>query len=210
MILLQSEYQYTSIYNQFQVISNADDDELIECLHTYKYNCTTGPLWCVRLRPVEASTFLSVPSVCLEGDHETKFPHCYHLFLGFHHSIGDATSCMEVCGTLVSLIDDVLAGSVVDDEVQIGSFDINEEFEQLKSRYRAQIHITEQKDALKMESELGMGHTSKLVDVLHVPDGTERKTLTLTQIWDPTTTSNFFRRCKAVHCDCDLRLCCFG
>lgn len=173
---------------------DVDADEITECLHTYIYNCSTGPLWCSRLLPVQASSFLSVPSSCLEEDVETRLPHCYYLFLGFHHSIGDATGFTQICGTLVSLMDDVIAGNRISDEVQLGNFDPHEEFEHLLDSYRNQSQVV----ASEEEENSGMRQRSALVDILHgiVPDGTERKTLNLTQIWDPATTSHFFKRCK--------------
>lgn len=173
-------------------MSVADAEQITESLQSYKYDCSSGPLWCVRLLPVENNNTLSVPSADLDEEVE-RFPHCYYLFLGFHHIIGDAIGFIKICGELISLLDDMIDGVDISDEgQQLGIFDTHEEFEQLLREYEDDAT----KEACMMELEAEKRQTSILADTLKVPEGTERKTLLLTKIWDPITSSRFFKRCK--------------
>lgn len=176
------------------MIPDGDVDEVTECLHTYKYNCSSGPLWCARLLQATHSW----PRDSLEAQLQPDFPHCYYLLFGFHHVTGDAASYIKLCGTLVSLLDDVIGGRDINDEDQIGNFIVNEEFDQLKQRYKeAEVEKdTEQKQTDEKKLDWCEEKTSILADILQVEDKTERKTLLITQTWDSSMTSQFFKKCK--------------
>lgn len=175
----------------FQMLSEGDVEQITERLHSYTYNCATGPLWCVKVLPVDSSKCLSIPSISFDRNY-----HCYNLLFGCHHSIGDTTSLMKVYGTLVSLIEDVMDGVRVDDDTQVGVFDVHEEFGKLMERYRRQTEASSERENVSNKDTTEIRKTSVLTDVIQVSETTEKKTRSLTQSWDPLTTCKFISKCK--------------
>lgn len=174
--------------------------EVTQSLHTHQYNTTEGPLWCARLLPVPADPHhQQSPRFSSFCSHLTSaFPHCYHLLFGFHHSLGDGSTFNKICGTFVAILDDVLAECPIDDETQIGKFEVNGDFDELMASHEEEI---ENNPALKKEyidaSTKGQPENSLVDQILPTESLTaHRKTLLESQTFDCETTSEFIRRSK--------------
>lgn len=98
----------------FQVTETKDLATAAEDLFHYKFPTTEGPLWCARLLPSDA------PLPCPEPEASPDFPYIRTVLLANHHGINDGTSNMLVTQTFLHILDDVIAGTPIDDGAQAG------------------------------------------------------------------------------------------
>nr|XP_053645220.1 uncharacterized protein LOC128697506 [Cherax quadricarinatus] len=196
----------------FKVLPETEVHRVMACLKSYQYNSDTGPLWCTRLvadtssGQCEQTTSMEdnissghsgQASPHIPDDNLVSFPHSYHLFLGFHHSIVDGFSAIKICGFTATLLNDVITGKPINDD-QLGEFVSREETMELVLAKKALIEA----DPLLMkkwtdEANLRKDKELFFSRIYQIPEGTEVKSLTLERQLDKTTTSRFLKKCRA-------------
>nr|XP_053645218.1 uncharacterized protein LOC128697505 [Cherax quadricarinatus]XP_053645219.1 uncharacterized protein LOC128697505 [Cherax quadricarinatus] len=196
----------------FKVLPETEVNEVMACLKSYQYNSDTGPLWCTRLVADTSSgqceqTTSMVDNISsghsgqasphIPDDNLVSFPHSYHLFLGFHHSIVDGFSAMKICGFTVTLLNDVITGKPINDD-QLGEFVSREETMELVLAKKALIEA----DPLlmkKLTDEANLRKDKELFfsRIYQIPEGIEVKSLILERQLDTTTTRKFLNKCRA-------------
>nr|XP_027215422.1 uncharacterized protein LOC113808270 [Penaeus vannamei] len=177
----------------FEMVPDAKSNELHHKLHQYEFNRERGPLWCVKLRPEPHS---SPDGVFREG--VSGYPHMYTLFLGVNHANTDGTSNAMICGFLVQLLDDVLAGKHIDDEEQLGVFIPDEKTKSLIKEQEAVLETDpELKDRLLKDYQALKERRSYINSVFKGVGEKEGRSVILTQNWDAETTAAFIKRCRA-------------
>ncbi|XP_068208438.1 uncharacterized protein [Palaemon carinicauda] len=172
----------------FQVVKDADPDEIRDLLQTYQYNSEEGPLWCARLLIGEKDDPLAL---------DKELPYTSHLFIGIHHGICDGFTMMKVCGAFVRILNDVIDNKPVCDKDQIGYFVHDPETNKIVS---AKMSIVQMDPSLMQEiisnaDDKGIG-IPLLLKVQPPPEG-EDKTCNLTHVLDKDTTSRFIDKCRA-------------
>lgn len=163
----------------------------VERLRTYRYNSTTGPLWCAKLlHDVEH------PKESLEST--SNLPFISHVFLGFHHGIVDGITTMKVCGCFVQLLNDVISGQPISDKVQIGELVSGEETEKLLQAKKKRIETDhELRETLIREMRSKCCKPRLLDSIYQAPEGMEDKSSQVIHNLDAATTEAFINRCRA-------------
>ncbi|KAK3867019.1 hypothetical protein Pcinc_027488 [Petrolisthes cinctipes] len=173
-------------------------EEVAQELNTYKYNSSEGPMWCVRLIPVGDPVYNPPRFSSFCGDLEADFPHCYYFMFGFNHCMGDGHSYRNIISHFICILDDVLSGTPISDQEQLGKFVVNEEFDEtLKTHLLELMSDPTLKQKYVEESQKGQPE-KPLLDVLFpAPLGTtDRRTLLISQAFDSDVTEKFMRQCK--------------
>ncbi|KAK4307799.1 hypothetical protein Pmani_020467 [Petrolisthes manimaculis] len=183
----------------FEVKTENSVEEVAQELNTYKYNSSEGPLWCVRLVPVAESVVYHptrFSSFC--GDLQTDFPHCYYFMFGFNHCMGDGHSYRNIIGHFISILDDVLSGTSISDQEQLGKFVLNEAFDEtLNTHMFEMMNDPALKHKYVEESQKGQPEKPLLEMLVPTPlHGPDRKTLLISQAFDSDVTDKFMRQCK--------------
>lgn len=150
-------------------------------------------MWCVKLRPEPDS---SPDGVFREG--VQGFPHMYSMYLGINHAITDGTSNSTICGFIVQLLDDVLAGKEINDEEQLGIYLSDEKTQRALREQEALVNSDpELQSKLTREYQNLLGRHS-LVKTLFKEVGEEKaRTLYLTRDLDEKDSAALFKRCRA-------------
>lgn len=179
-------------YNR-QEIAGGDVQSVIDGLRQYRYDVTSGPLWCCRL-------LYDVTTDASEMDIPEGLEHMTHLFFGFHHSLHDATSNIRVCSWFTDILNDVVAGVPIDDRVQLGNYVSHEHFNRLVAEKRKIIEANPKLRAeLVYEGAAKKSGLSLLRMVNPVTLGSEKngKSLHLKHMLDGATTGRFVKKCRA-------------
>lgn len=160
-------------------------------LHNYHYDTSTGPMWCTKLQRGPPTS----PSGA-SGKGLSSFPHVNTLFLGFHHGVTDGHSNMKICGFLVQLLEDVIAGKPIDDNEQLGVFISSEMTEKLIDKHAG---VLEADQELKHKTIAEFkAHTGDKACVTNSPyKGDKSQTLLAIRELDEDTTTAFIKRCRA-------------
>lgn len=168
----------------------------IDCLRHYKYDITAGPMWCCkRLYDVEEEEE--------DGSHfeaPLGFDHTSHIFFGFHHGLQDGISNTKIISWFNALLNDVISGLPIIDEVQLGNF---ASYEQTDRLIQEKKEIIDANPKLKGEMlgaiNLKNSEMSLLRKAFPVPKDTETKgkALHLKHILNKTSTDRFFKKCRA-------------
>ncbi|XP_068214326.1 uncharacterized protein [Palaemon carinicauda] len=171
----------------FQVVKDAEPDEIRDLLQTYRYNSEEGPLWCARLLLCENDPLAL----------DKELPYISHLFIGIHHGICDGFTMMKVCGAFVRILNDVIDNKPVCDKDQIGYFVQDPETEKIVSAKMSAIQMNPSlmQEIISNADDKGIG-IPLLLKVQPLPDG-EDKTCNLTHVLDKDTTSRFLDKCRA-------------
>ncbi|XP_068227590.1 uncharacterized protein [Palaemon carinicauda] len=169
----------------FQVVETDDAWQVMNCLRTYRYNSETGPLWCVRLIPDARKS-------SEENDHH------YHLMLGFHHGIIDGFSAMKICGFIISLLNDVIAGRDINDEEQLAEFRNHDETNRviLEKKRLLEKNLESQK-RLFSEIDRKKDIKSIFIESFKRADGGKDRTRSVLRIMDETSTSKFIQKSRS-------------
>ncbi|KAK7071262.1 hypothetical protein SK128_016447 [Halocaridina rubra] len=176
----------------FQVVKpNYCEWDVMNALRSYRYNSETGPLWCARLLPVNQKV---IPGCPIESD----FPHRYHIFLGLHHGIADGMTAMKICGFIVTLLEDVIAGKHISDEEQLGDYVGQEETCSLINEKKVFLeqNPTKKNEAIK-EIESYKDAKSVFMETLALATGTKNRTRSVTHFLNPEITHRFIQKCRA-------------
>lgn len=123
-----------------------------------------------------------------------------HLFLGFHHGLHDATSNIKVCGWFVDILNDVIAGVPVDDDIQLGNYASHEQTDRLVAEKKKILEVNSKlKSELVYETVAKKSGLSLLRMINPVALGSEKngKALHLKHMLDRPTTSRFLNKCRA-------------
>ncbi|XP_037789612.1 uncharacterized protein LOC119585067 [Penaeus monodon] len=169
------------------------DADLHDKLQQYSFNKETGPLWCAKLKPELGSS----PDAVF-GDGVAGFPHRYSLFLGISHAVTDGTSNAIVCGFLVQILDDVLAGREINDEEQLGMYVSDERIKKAIGEKVAFVKGNpELQSKLLADYQILQGRRSLLKTVFKGVGEEKGRSLYRTQNLDARTTAAFIKRCRA-------------
>ncbi|XP_069937085.1 uncharacterized protein [Cherax quadricarinatus] len=124
----------------------------------------------------------------------SPWPCTSHLALGIHHGVADGFTALKICGFFLQLLNDVIAGTPVDDEQQLGEFVAGETFELISARKVAIENNPSLKQMLmgKWERKL---RKSELEVLFKVPKGLEDQALHLTSVLDEFTTKLLREKC---------------
>lgn len=191
-----------------QVLPESELHQVMDCLRTYHYDSFAGPLWCARLVHETSKSDATEakdshhPVVSAEDPHsqsaiDVAFSHTSHLFLGFHHGIVDGVTIMKICGWLVKLLDDVIAGEAIDDEEQLGFHISNTETEKaVQERREKFLADPELKQKWIKEMEV-RDNWKTLLKEIHKPEDGEEKSLHVEQELDEELTRKFMSRCRS-------------
>lgn len=177
----------------FQEIAGGDVQSVIDGLRQYRYDVTSGPLWCSRL-------LYDVTTDATEMDIPEGLEYMTHLFLGFHHGLHDATSNIKVCGWFVDILNDVIAGVPVDDDIQLGNYASHEQTDRLVAEKKKILEVNSKlKSELVYETVAKKSGLSLLRMINPVALGSEKngKALHLKHMLDRPTTSRFLNKCRA-------------
>ncbi|XP_037790287.1 uncharacterized protein LOC119585685 [Penaeus monodon] len=177
----------------FQEIAGGDVQSVIDGLRQYRYDVSSGPLWCCRL-------LYDVTTDAAEMDIPEGLEHMTHLFLGFHHGLHDATSNIQVCGWLIDILNDLIAGVPVDDDIQLGNFTSHEQTNRLVAEKKKILEVNQNlKTELVYERAAKISGLSLLRMINPVPLGSEKngKSLHLKHMLDRPTTGRFLKKCRA-------------
>ncbi|XP_027215419.2 uncharacterized protein [Penaeus vannamei] len=169
------------------------DEDLHTKLQCYDFQKMTGPLWCVKLRPEPDCSPDGVFREGIEG-----YPHMYSMYWGINHAITDGTSNSTLCGFIVQLLDDVLAGKEINDEEQLGIYISDERTKQALREQEARVDSDAVlRSKLTKEYQSLFGRRS-LVTTLFKDVGEEKaRTLHMTRDLDLETSAAFIKRCHA-------------
>ena len=165
----------------------------MEDLFIYEFPTTEGPLWCARLLPSSAPLPSSQPDVIASCD----FPHTRTILLANHHGINDGTSNTFIAESLLHILDDMIAGNSIDDQIQMGTLVNGEEFKAILTAMAER--IKQDKDYQQnIIREANKSRTAeKLIPRTYpMPRGPNPKVQIVMQDLDKETTQNFFKRCK--------------
>lgn len=174
-------------------VSAADVDKVTDVLQTQRYH-KDGPLWRVRLVLEPAPCYHPQRLACFHDDLQETFPHCYYLLFGFSHAIGDGHTYAMICAGFTHILDHILAGEEVD-EKQIGSFDLNEEYDTKSRECLSRFY----KDEAWRNECIGKQHKRKSIvsRILSPSEDRPKKTLLYTQTLDQKTTARLLELCRA-------------
>lgn len=178
------------------MLSGTGGNQVTEDILTYKYNCCTGPLWCVKLIPDKHSQLTSESSVELQEELQSDFPYCYIIHFGFHHILGVADTLTRTMGTLISLIEDLLSGTYINDKVKVEEFSFKEDFAKLAEKHPTQLEDNHQQNDIRLDLDSDEQESPTVAAIMRVPDGTEGKSAFLTETLDSISTSQFLSKCK--------------
>lgn len=177
-------------------VSAEDVDEVTDFLHTQGYP-TDGPLWRARLVPEPTPRYHPQRFSSFHDDLQDTFPHCYHLLFGFSHAIGDGHTFIRICAAFARIFDRVLSGEEVDEE-QIGSFDLNEEYDSKSKEYVTRVFTDRAwRDECIGKANEGKPELPLLPHVLSPCEHRPKKTILYTQTLDKTTTTRILEKCRA-------------
>ncbi|ROT74435.1 hypothetical protein C7M84_007054 [Penaeus vannamei] len=169
------------------------DADLHDKIQQYSFNKETGPLWCVKLKPE-----FNVSPDAVFGEGVAGFPHRYSLFLGINHAVTDGTSNVIVCGFIVQILDDILAGKEINDEEQLGIYISDEK---TKKAIEEQVALVkgnpELQSKLVADWQVLQGRRSLLKTVFKGVGEEKGRSLYRTQNLDAKTTAAFIKRCRA-------------
>ncbi|XP_042869682.1 uncharacterized protein LOC122251665 [Penaeus japonicus] len=169
------------------------DDDLHAQLQRYSFNKRTGPMWCVKLRPGPHFSPDGVFREEVQG-----FPHAYSLFFVINHAITDGTSNAYICGFLVQILEDVLAGKPINDTEQLGIFVSDE---RTKKVMQEQVAVMkgdpELQSNLVKDYQVLKGRYSLLKRVFKGVGEEKARSAILTRDLDAETTAAFIKRCRA-------------
>ncbi|XP_053649921.2 uncharacterized protein [Cherax quadricarinatus] len=178
----------------FKVLPGNDASSVIDCLRTYRYNSTTGPLWCARLMS-DVSSHKTSP--ILPDDSSVSFPHLHQLFLGFHHGIVDGFTVMKICGLTVTLLNDVISGNPINNE-QLGEHVSPKQTMELVLARKALIEADpELRKKWVDETKILQEKKSFFNQIYQRPKEIEEKSLHVERELDESTTKRFFNTCRA-------------
>ncbi|XP_042861466.1 uncharacterized protein LOC122246765 isoform X3 [Penaeus japonicus] len=178
----------------FEVVQDASIMDMHDKLQHYHYATWTGPLWCARLWPRPRS---SLPDEGVGVD-QSRYPHTHTLFLGFHHGITDGNTNMRICGFLVQLLNDVLAGRPINDEEQLGIFVSDGRTKKLLEERIAYMELEPDRKQRALDDYNSRHANHSLIKSTFKGVGDKvGKSLLLTSDVDAATTTQFVKRCRA-------------
>nr|XP_027215411.1 uncharacterized protein LOC113808266 isoform X1 [Penaeus vannamei]XP_027215412.1 uncharacterized protein LOC113808266 isoform X1 [Penaeus vannamei] len=172
---------------------NIKDQDLHAKLQGYNFNTEIGPLWCVKLRPESHSS-----AECVFREGTSGFPHMYSLFLGINHAITDGTTNAIVCGFLIQILDDVLAGKEINDEEQLGIFISDEKT--VKAMREQVAFVKDNPEVLRTLEEDHRKLQERHSILKNTFKGVAKegaRTAFLTKDLNTETTAAFIKRCRA-------------
>nr|XP_045612240.1 proline-rich protein 36-like isoform X11 [Procambarus clarkii] len=130
-------------------------------------------------------------------EERSSLPYTSHLALGLHNSVADGFTAMKICGFIVKLLNDVIAGTPIDEQ-QLG------EFATWETSWMAW-GIKEVKDGddtlliqtLKEELKAKKKCKSEVKALFRVPEDPEGKACHITRTLDLASTKNFLEKCHS-------------
>ncbi|XP_068217334.1 uncharacterized protein [Palaemon carinicauda] len=165
-----------------------EDEQDKLTLHTY--NSNDGPLWCVRILPLERT------SQSLE-DIQKEFPHHYALIFGIHHSVSDGTTNVKICNLLCNIMNDLLGGLVIDDNDQLG--EITSDVEVLELYDEELVRLKENPElCAEIKRELEGAKVRPLIrHVCKVPADVPVMTKSVTALFNSEISNRFYMKAKS-------------
>ncbi|XP_037783788.1 uncharacterized protein LOC119580011 [Penaeus monodon] len=159
-----------------------------ECRRMCERGFPDGATWKFRMIPRGKEAPCVMPEV--KGD----FPYQYDVLMTSHHALGDGLSVSLIVKRMVELLNDVILGRHVDDEVT-SRFSSREECYEIESRITKMLEEDPQRHDYVRET---MPDASPLLlRAFPRPSGNRVTTGYLTRIVDHEATQNFQRQCKA-------------
>ena len=179
----------------FQVLHDANVDEVSQELVTMKIDASKEPLWAARLLPwcPKHDRFIRMTST---PDDKPKFPNVYHFVIGSFHAINDGFSNSFMNKVLLEMLTDILSGEEVDDTRPLGSLYCPEkEFEEQR---KMEMHFVNNPDLLQeRKKHFGNILSNTLINRDFVPPPESKpKTITLVHVFSKEQSKVFRYRCK--------------
>ncbi|KAK7072053.1 hypothetical protein SK128_002760 [Halocaridina rubra] len=161
-------------------------------LHTY--NAFDGPLWCVRLvSQTKGSTGLS------QSRGEGKdFTFNYSVIFGIHHSVSDGSTNVKICNLLRFILDSIMIGDAIDDDVQLGEITDDKEMCALLDREMAKLK-NDPDLCSKIKRELAEGSSVRplIRHICRIPSDTVIMSRNVTLTVDSATTNMFLKKARS-------------
>nr|XP_045591808.1 uncharacterized protein LOC123753897 [Procambarus clarkii]XP_045591815.1 uncharacterized protein LOC123753897 [Procambarus clarkii]XP_045591825.1 uncharacterized protein LOC123753897 [Procambarus clarkii]XP_045591834.1 uncharacterized protein LOC123753897 [Procambarus clarkii]XP_045591843.1 uncharacterized protein LOC123753897 [Procambarus clarkii]XP_045591852.1 uncharacterized protein LOC123753897 [Procambarus clarkii] len=181
----------------FKTVEGAGLEEVEEELTRGRYNTADGPLWCVRL--------LALPATQPSTNQDPALCHRYALLFGVHHELADGFTNIKICNMLHSILDDVVAGRPVDDEVQFGRHLDNELSQKLyQEEERKLLEDPELREKVTRSLAEGADCRPLLLDAFPASGTTDVKTSFVNTHFDKDMSQLFRQKCKServsLHC----------
>ncbi|CAL4179421.1 unnamed protein product, partial [Meganyctiphanes norvegica] len=159
------------------------------------YDSTEGPLWCVRL--FSNTTKDTEENVETSRDDKSDCVHKYVVLFGWHHSLTDGTSNMVICKHFLHLLNSVLGGEVIDDNIQLGYIADHEETNELVAMQKRELKDDPESLKSKLNVIYNIGKEPSLfLKAYPPPKGVEPETLYLLYDLGRDYSKLFFDRCK--------------
>lgn len=156
---------------QFKVKKNVDAMEEVERQSTTPFTSVSGPLWRAVMIPSPKSELPFLEELSEE------FPHQYDLLLVFHHAIADGFTSVRLCNLLLSLINDVIEGTNIDETVQVGRFGDGAETQRLITEHKTKLDQNPKIKQMVMRDVQKLSDFRPLIsEAFPVPDDEKRNT----------------------------------
>ena len=179
------------------MVVDADVSATHHSMAEYRY-ADDGPLWAMRFLPWSPrhDKFVQETSI-LDGEDDTaKMPVISHIVITCHHSITDGFSFLQMMRKLLFLINDVVTGTIRNDNQQIGVLTGREEeicvLRDMERGFREDDNLYQARLKYSME----ILHDNLFVQTFIPPKGISPTTLCYRQIFDKETTKKFAINCK--------------
>ncbi|KAK7066539.1 hypothetical protein SK128_006677, partial [Halocaridina rubra] len=161
-----------------------------ESLLYYRYNRTTGPLFCGRL-------LLDSPDLAKEEDDlDPDYGHSSSMFFGMHHALTDGTSNMHIFRFFISILNDVIANKPINDEEPMGTFISWEENIKVMEKNKELLQSDPTLMAKLVSEKRFIKETTPLFISVFPPSKDPTKTVDIIKILDQSTTDAFIQKCK--------------
>jgi len=175
----------------FQLLDASDVQSEHIKMAIHHYNSSTGPMWCTRLIPAPNQ------ALCPMEEIGQDFPHQYNLIFGFHHSITDGTSNMKIIGLFIQLLNSVINGDVINDEIQLGYHDDGSQTIRLQNEKKKELDENPEYTEKKMKEFKSKIKFPFFIQAYPPEEGVKPCTLNTNYDLDKDSTARFIKRCKA-------------
>ncbi|XP_042888513.1 uncharacterized protein LOC122263937 [Penaeus japonicus] len=172
----------------FEYLEGAESNDVIKQLLNEPFFADRTPTWKARLIPVAAD------APCLLPEIKAAYPYQYDLVMMPHHSFVDGFTMTFICGKLVELLNDVIAGRPIDDE-PYGVFLSNEDIVKIEKQIE-QDFLKEPEKLEAMKQELLACDTTPILFKAFPPPGGKPASDRVYRNVDQRTRTSFAKKCK--------------
>ncbi|CAL4122899.1 unnamed protein product [Meganyctiphanes norvegica] len=170
----------------FKMVENKT---VLEALDDMQNEGLDNSFWSVRIVP---------GGVCGIPEIREEFPHQYTFYLKTHHGLMDGISMVFLIRVFTEILDDVLSGKIVNDDVKLGKLTLFDDPLQIKIKETQQALESDQ-IRLKEEKERMLTVTKKqpiLYSAFPKPKGIQSTTKHIVKVVDTSKVNAFYKSCK--------------